>query len=886
MATSHLSQLDLSPEPDLHPLYPTTSYIASLLSSHSGLAPAQKAELVSHCLTRACVFGDLTILQFLLSDPQAQIHVDLGMRDEDGLGLVSLTIHGFGSESERDVEREECVRLLVAQGADMRPDKAGWTSLHHAALLSPPTLISYLMTHGCSPFDATHRNLTPLDIVTAHSTIPGRDDVALLLEEAMRGEGWTGSRMEQKRRLEEARSRRRGRRKEIRKCINRVLNINPRWWGNDTEYTSSDSSDSDSDSEGEDEGVDLFTPIPDYTSMLVFSPPALPTIFDSLINNYQPTFHDTTPASTLYMLTRFACLTCDQEWLEELVDGATREIEELLFRQPEDIAVLIFWLHNVTIWLHFVQCDRAISDPCEVIGTFDLLEDLVNSAYVHIIRFIERRIDQLFDAAMLDYSPSPSDIDSVQFESEWSFLRPFSGKKKVTPSNTPARGVPPTSPTSGSRPRSPTTVNQANTPTPTSKSFSSLRQSFNRARSGSSATPLSSLFPDGSAPPAPKDLTSFLAAVHTLLVLSDVNPAIIVQIWSQVMYWTACELFNRILGRKKYLCRSRAIQISSNMANLEDWIDDMGLPQGVHSHFAPVDDLLIWLQKLSSINDFSNLITTIQGLKNINPLQMRRAVREYKYEVNEGRMTDECIQYLTQIHKDWERHRVKLGVEAIKKEIHERDKERDFSVSSSTVNDAISDRAHTPSVSTVSSETSSSAQNIDTLFDKQQGKQVWEPIKSPPSLGEFFNSRYMLPLLFPSDPRMLAARPGKVDSIEDDRLSFHSNSQYSSDSRSSSRVSDHQPFPWRLNCRKLRDVGLKSLQRLDGARRTAQWGKTTGYEEDATSADRQALSWSSDEEGESGLKIDTHTTPFTRKPSSKGRGRFNSCGETTPVERR
>lgn len=47
---------------------------------------------------------------------------------------------------------------------------------------------------------------------------------------------------------------------------------------------------------------------------------------------------------------------------------------------------------------------------------------------------------------------------------------------------------------------------------------------------------------------------------------------------------------------------------------------------------------------------------------------MRRAVRDYKYEVNEGRMTDECIQYLTQLQKDWERHRVKMGVEAMRKE--------------------------------------------------------------------------------------------------------------------------------------------------------------------------------------------------------------------------
>lgn len=48
---------------------------------------------------------------------------------------------------------------------------------------------------------------------------------------------------------------------------------------------------------------------------------------------------------------------------------------------------------------------------------------------------------------------------------------------------------------------------------------------------------------------------------------------------------------------------------------------------------------------------------------------MRRAVRDYKYEVNESRMTEECIQYLTQLQKDWERHRVKMGVEALRKEV-------------------------------------------------------------------------------------------------------------------------------------------------------------------------------------------------------------------------
>ncbi len=48
---------------------------------------------------------------------------------------------------------------------------------------------------------------------------------------------------------------------------------------------------------------------------------------------------------------------------------------------------------------------------------------------------------------------------------------------------------------------------------------------------------------------------------------------------------------------------------------------------------------------------------------------MRRAVRDYKYEVNESRMTEECSQYLAQLQKDWERHRVKLGVEALRREV-------------------------------------------------------------------------------------------------------------------------------------------------------------------------------------------------------------------------
>lgn len=84
---------------------------------------------MNHCMTRSCVFADLTVLLYLLADPHAQAYIDLGVRDEDGLGLISIAILGFGSETERDVEREECVRLLVARGADISGDSGMFVQL-------------------------------------------------------------------------------------------------------------------------------------------------------------------------------------------------------------------------------------------------------------------------------------------------------------------------------------------------------------------------------------------------------------------------------------------------------------------------------------------------------------------------------------------------------------------------------------------------------------------------------------------------------------------------------------------------------------------------------------------------------------------------------------
>lgn len=127
------------PEPDLHPLYPTPLYLDPLLAANSGLSPPQKHDLVQHSLLRACTFADLTLLSYLLSDSLPCSYVDLAVRDEDGLGLISTTILGFGGDSDRDLDREECVRLLVTEGADLHTADNGEHSSHHFVLSVPGT---------------------------------------------------------------------------------------------------------------------------------------------------------------------------------------------------------------------------------------------------------------------------------------------------------------------------------------------------------------------------------------------------------------------------------------------------------------------------------------------------------------------------------------------------------------------------------------------------------------------------------------------------------------------------------------------------------------------------------------------------------------------------
>jgi len=319
------------------------------------------------------------------------------------------------------------------------------------------------------------------------------------------------------------------------------------------------------------------------------------------------------------------------------------------------------------------------------------LLDLINELYVFIVRDVERRIDKVLDSALLDHDAIPG-FEETRFEGEWNIMRSLAGSVKAAAANASNSGSISSSPGSSSRRpisqifgRAPN-VNSSDS----SNNYGSLRssspQKFSPAFVGQglpdaepfngSPRPSLGVGPPGEglsrlretsydasaadllAKPSPRTITTLLTSTLQVLQLYEINPSIILQAFSQIFFWLGCELFNRILKNRKYLCRSRAMQIRLNISSLEDWSRNNAIPLSIiSSHLNPVKHLISWLQCQSSLKDFDGLIITLQGLKTLTPNQMKRALKDYRYEIGETRMNSECEQYLDQLELDWEKRK-------------------------------------------------------------------------------------------------------------------------------------------------------------------------------------------------------------------------------------
>ncbi|KAK3344051.1 hypothetical protein B0T25DRAFT_593473 [Lasiosphaeria hispida] len=355
-----------------------------------------------------------------------------------------------------------------------------------------------------------------------------------------------------------------------------------------------------------------------HDQMFVFQENELERILDIIITTMTPQRSPSqkpVPANMIFLGARYAHYHSSPELLAKLLITAMDKINDVVERYQWDMTILAFWISNATLLLHYLKKDAGL---VEATTEFQAqLAELVNEIFILIVRDAERRLDKVLDAAMLDHETIPG-FEDITFQNEWKL---FKRKKEVKEQPLEKRFRPPS--------------------------------------------------PKQRAKPSPRNVTSLLSSTLFVLDLYDIHSVITSQIISQLMYWLGAELFNRIMSSRKYLARTKAMQIRMNISTLEDWArQNNRQPEhyeggetktsGEHTvdaarrHLAPVIQLLQWLQCFSSLgaDDLEALVGTLQQLKALSPQQMIHSATHYRPEVGEKGLPKSAMKYLVAIQKE------------------------------------------------------------------------------------------------------------------------------------------------------------------------------------------------------------------------------------------
>ncbi|KAI1460814.1 hypothetical protein F4805DRAFT_465318 [Annulohypoxylon moriforme] len=355
-----------------------------------------------------------------------------------------------------------------------------------------------------------------------------------------------------------------------------------------------------------------------HDQMFVFQESDLDRILDIVITNMQPQRSPSqkpVPANMIFLSARYAHYHSSHDLLTKLLVTAQDKINEVVEAHQWDMTILAFWMSNATLLLHYLKKDAGL---VEATTEFQAqLAELINEIFILVVRDAERRLDKVLDAAMLDHETIPG-LDDVTFQHEWKI---FKRKKEVKEEPLEKRFRPPS--------------------------------------------------PKQRAKPAPRNVTSLLSSTLFVLDLYDIHSVITAQIISQLLYWLGAELFNRIMNNRKYLARTKAMQIRMNVSVLEDWARSNNRQPGHYEHgetsssgettmeaarrhLAPVVQLLQWLQCFSSLDsdDLEALVGTLQQLKRLSPQQLIYAAKNYRLEVGEKGLPKSALKYLDAIQKE------------------------------------------------------------------------------------------------------------------------------------------------------------------------------------------------------------------------------------------
>lgn len=350
--------------------------------------------------------------------------------------------------------------------------------------------------------------------------------------------------------------------------------------------------------------------------MFVFQADKLEAIFDLIITNMTPQRSPSqkpVPANLIFLMARYAHYHMTASLLEDVLTRAMDLINDVIERHQWDMTMLAFWISNSTLLLHYLKKDAGLAQST---SKYQLeLAELVNETFILIIRDAERRMNKVLDVAMLDHETIPG-LDDIAFQGEW----------KVFKSKSKAKDEPPEK-----RFRPPSPKRRAQT--------------------------------------SPRNITSLLSSTLFVLDLYDVHSVITAQILSQLLYWIGAELFNRVMMTKKYLSRTKAMQIRMNVSAIEDWArtnnrqpehyengstisTGENTVEAARRHLAPVIQLLQWLQCFSSLGeDHDSLVGTLVQLQRLTPTQLIHAVKTYRAEVGEKNLPKAHMKFLIQLQR-------------------------------------------------------------------------------------------------------------------------------------------------------------------------------------------------------------------------------------------
>ncbi|GAA5817810.1 hypothetical protein MFLAVUS_011367 [Mucor flavus] len=573
----------------------------------------QQKEEKTKLFLKSVSSGDVEKVKYYLE--QEIDDIDINGKDEDGTTpLIYAACFG----------KFEISQLLLSAGANIdNQDAHGWSALMWATTNNHEKLVKLLLENGASSQTKSAKGRTVLDFVkndthkiadmVIASSISNRDSISstssIMGFTAAGSNSSASSNAGDNDRYYQYSTEENyetfithdseSRPKLIEEYLLSTNNNNGQDSDSDDDY-----SENDNDNDSEEEDIKLFDwdkCMPDQ--MFVFGADNLPYILDTVISkltlpirNVQEIF---LPANVVFLSARFAHYYSSAELAEDVMEGALHRISLAIKSNTQNVHILSYWMTNITRLLYYLKKDVQL-----VVATAEYqlrLSELISETYNHIVNDTGKRITQILEPSMLEHDPISGMMDEVNFVDDWQrfFRRSNSKSEDMQRTN--------------------------------SSQLSSSQNSSNTIIVMS-----------------PKTIIQLFSSTYYVLQSYEVHSTIIIQAIAQFLHLLSCELFNQILSKRKYLCRSKAIQIRMNLSVIEEWIRNNNLPASLISYLNPSIQLVQLLQCISQLDNVSSFQSTIKLFDSINSLQIRRCVINYRYETNEPRLPEEIERLVQQ----------------------------------------------------------------------------------------------------------------------------------------------------------------------------------------------------------------------------------------------